>query len=72
MSGSAFGRVQVSSLVKEVFSDGQQTRYYLYYIINQRTLLGTCYLSVCICIHKRGLMFAFRWASIQCSSRSGE
>ena len=79
MSGSAFGRVQASSLVKGVFPDGQQTRYHLYYIINQRTLLGTCYifsaslplqyLSVCICINKRGLMFALRWASIQCSSQ---
>ena len=63
MSGSAFGRVQVSSLDKGVFADGQQTRYHLYYIIDQRTLLGTCYispaslplryLSVCICINKR-------------------
>ena len=65
MSGSAFGRVLVSSLVKGVFPDGQQTRYHLYYIIDQRTLLGTCYIfpaslplqyvSVCICINKRGL-----------------
>ena len=31
MPGSAFGRVQVSSLVKGVFPDGQQTRYDLYY-----------------------------------------
>ena len=80
MSGSAFGRVQVSSLVKGVFPGGQQTRYPIYiYNIDQRTLLGTCYnfhaslplqyLSVCICINKRGLMFALRWASIQCSSR---
>ena len=77
MSGSAFGRVLVSSLVKGVFPDGRQTRYHLYYIIDQRTLLGTCYIfpaslplqyvSVCICINKRGLMFALRWASIQCS-----
>ena len=37
MSGSAFGRVQVSSSVKGVFSDGQQTRYHVYYIIDQRT-----------------------------------
>ena len=78
MSGSAFGRVQVSSLIKGFFPDGQQTRYPLY-IIDQRPLLGTCYnfhasirlqyLSVCICINKRGLMFALRWASIQCSSQ---
>ena len=78
MSGSAFGRVQVSSLVKGVFPDGQQTRYPLY-IIDQRTLLGTCYnfyaslplqyLSVCICINKRGLMLALCWASIQCSNQ---
>ena len=78
MPGSAFGRVQVSSLVKGVFPDGQQTQYHLHYIINQRTLLGTCYifsaslplqyLSVCICINKRRLMLALRWASIQCSS----
>ena len=77
MSGSAFGRVQVSSLAKGVFPDGQQTRYHLYYIIDQRTLLRACYifraslplqyLSVFICINKRGLMFALRWASIQCS-----
>ena len=82
MSGYAFGRVQVSSLVKGGFPDGQQTRYDLYYRSNsdQRTLLGTCYifstslplqyLSVCICMNKRGLMFALRWASIQCSSQS--
>ena len=79
MSGSAFGRVQVSSLVKGVFPAGQQTRYHLYYIINQRNLLGTCsffsaflplqYLCVCICINKGGLMFALCWASIQCSSQ---
>ena len=78
MSGSAFGKVLVSSLVKGVFPDGQQTRYHLSYIIDQRTLLGTCYIfpaslplqyvSVCICINKRGLMFALRSASIQCSS----
>ena len=63
MSGSAFGRVQVSPLVKGVFLDGQQTRYPLY-IIDQRTLFGTCYncqaslplqyTSVCVCINKRG------------------
>ena len=40
MSGSAFGRVQVSSVDKGVFpADGQQARCDLYYIINQRTLL---------------------------------
>ena len=77
MSGSAFGRVQVSSLVKGVFPDGQQHDFI--FIIDQRTLLGTCYifstslslqyLGVCICMNKRGLMFALRWASIQCSSQ---
>ena len=44
MSGSAFGRVQVSSLAKGVFPDGQQTRYHLYYIIDQTTLLRACYI----------------------------
>ena len=42
MSGSASGRVQVSSLVKGVSPDEQPTRYTLY-IIDGRTLLGTCY-----------------------------
>ena len=77
MSGSAFGRDLVSSLVKGVFPDGQQTRYHLYYIIDQRTLLGTCYIFpaslplqyVIVCLNKRVLIFALRWASIQCSSQ---
>ena len=64
---------------KGVFPNGQQTPYYLYYIIDQTTLRRACYifpaslplqyLSVCICINKRGLMFALRLASIQCSSQ---
>ena len=44
MSGSAFGRVQVSSLAKGVFPDGQQTLYHFYYIIDQTTLLRACYI----------------------------
>ena len=77
MSGSAFGRVQVSSLVKGVFPDGQQTRYHLYYRSNNftwnllifSTSLPLQYLSICIFMNKRGLMFSLRWASIQCSSQ---
>ena len=79
MSGSAFGRVQVSSLAKGVLPDGQQTQDHLYYIIDQRTLLGTCYIFFCLsafavpmCLYlynKRGLMLALCWASIQCSSQ---
>ena len=55
------------------------SRHDIIFTIDQRTLLGTCYifstslplqyLSVCICMNKRGLMFALRWASIQCSSQ---
>ena len=35
VSGSAFGRVEVSSLDKGVFPDGQQTRYHVFITINQ-------------------------------------
>ena len=55
------------------------SRHDIIFIIDQRTLLGTCYifstllplqyLSVCVCMNKRGLMFALCWASIQCSSQ---
>ena len=80
MFGSAFGRVQVSSLANGVSPSGQQTRYHLYYFIYQSTLLRRAcyifpaslpsqYLSVSICINIRRLMFALRWASIQCSSQ---
>ena len=77
MSGSDFWRVQVSSLVKGGFPDGQQTRYHLYYRSNNFTWnllifsisLPLQYLSVCICMNKRGLMFSLRWASIQYSSQ---
>ena len=79
MSGSAFGRVLVSSLVKVVFLTGSRHDIIFITLSIKELYLALVkffllhfplqYVSVCICINKRGLMFALRSASIQCSSQ---